>query len=182
VTSTISTRDGDEMFAKFAIRDLSIMAAAILFWWMAADLSSGSGPVGDLTGVIGGALFTLGAYFVHEWGHLLGALATHSVVEPGRSLRSGFLFSFSAEKNSLRQFLVMSFSGFLATGIVAWFAYVVLPDHYLATRVARGAVVFLGSLTVLLEFPLVIWGLLRGGVPPPVAVQPETKIVAEPAT
>lgn len=161
------------MFVKFAIRDLSIIGVAILFWWLAADLSAGTGPIGDLTGLIGGALFTLGAYFLHEWGHLLGALATRSVVEPGRSLRSGFLFSFSAEKNSLRQFLVMSFSGFFATGVVVWIAYAILPGDYLATRVARGAVVFLGSLTVFLEFPLVIWGLLRGSVPPPVAVQPE---------
>jgi hypothetical protein len=169
------------MFIKFAIRDLSIISVAVLFWWLAADLSAGTGPISDLTGLVGGALFTLGAYFLHEWGHLLGALATQSVVEPGRSLRSGFLFSFSAEQNSLRQFLVMSFSGFFATGVVAWFAYAVLPDQYLATRVARGAVVFLGSLTVILEFPLVVWGLLRGGVPPPVAIQPETKIVAESA-
>jgi hypothetical protein len=167
------------MFVKFAIRDSSIIAVAILFWWLAADLSSGAGPISDLTGLIGGVLFTLGAYFLHEWGHLLGALATNSAVEPGQSLRSGFLFNFSAEKNTLRQFLVMSFSGFFATGVVAWFAYAVLPDQYLATRVARGAVVFLGSLTVLLEFPLVVWGLLRGGVPPPVAVRPEPKIVAE---
>jgi hypothetical protein len=169
------------MFVKFAIRDLSIIAAGVLFWWLAASLSAGSGPIGDLTGVIGGVLFTLGAYFLHEWGHLLGALATRSVVEPGRSLKSGFLFSFSAERNSLRQFLIMSFSGFFATGVVAWFVYAVLPDEYLATRVARGAVVFLGSLTVFLEFPLVIWGVLRGAVPPPVAVLPETKIVAESA-
>lgn len=167
------------MFLRFAIRDLSVIAGAALFWWLAAGLSAGTGPVGDLTGLVGGVLFTLGAYFLHEWGHLLGALATGSTVEPGRSLRSGFLFSFSAEKNSLRQFLVMSFSGFLATAVVAWFAYAVLPDRYLATRVARGAVVFLGSLTVFLEFPLVVWGVLRGSVPPPVAVLPENEVVGE---
>lgn len=168
------------MFFKFAIRDSSIVAVTLLFWSLAAHLSAGTGPIGDLTGVIGGVLLALCVYFLHEWGHLLGALATRSVVEPGRSLHSGFLFSFSAEKNSLRQFLVMSFSGFFATAVAAWFVYSVLPGEYLATRVARGAVVFLGSLTVFLEFPLVIWGVLRGGVPPPVAVQPESKVIAQP--
>ena len=79
----------------------------------------------------------------------------HTVRAPG-SLRSASLFSFDSRANSRRQFLIMSFSGFAVTGLAVALVYTVLPEGELATRVARGVVLFLTALTVVLEFPLVV--------------------------
>jgi hypothetical protein len=60
----------------------------------------------------------------------------------------------------------MSFSGFLVTGLTLWAVYTQLPSEWLATRVARGAVLFLAALTVFIELPLVLYSLLFNQVPP----------------
>lgn len=153
------------MLQRFALRDGGIVVAAALAWWALAGVSAGSGPLGDLSGVVAGLLIGASALVLHEWGHLLAGLAAGAAVRVNENLRSTFLFSFDAERSSLRQFLVMSVGGFLVTGGFLWVAYGALPDGLLATRVARGAVMFLASLTVLLEFPLVAIALYRGRAP-----------------
>ena len=125
------------MYAKFAVRDASLIAAAFLFWWVAADLSGGSGAIADFTGFVAGLLVGATGFILHEWGHLLAAFASRSAVEPNRKLRSGFIFSFDARSNSLGQFLVMSSGGFVVTAAIVWSFYAFLPDHLLATRIAR---------------------------------------------
>jgi hypothetical protein len=73
------------------------------------------------------------------------------------------------------------------TGVVLWAVYSVLPSEWLATRVARGAVLFLAALTVFLEFPLVIYSLVRNQVPPvetvdnPLRRQPKRETEADAA-
>jgi len=162
------------MFSKLLARDLAILGIAVLAWQVAAPFSAGAGAVSDLSGVLLGALAGAGAFLVHEWGHLLGALASRSVVQPAASLRSPFVFRFDSRSNSRGQFLVMSFAGFVATAAVVWAAYAVLPSELLASRVARGAVVFLAVLGVVLEVPLVIYALVSGRVPPLEAQQRAT--------
>jgi hypothetical protein len=103
---------------------------------------------------------------LHEWGHLLGALATRSRVLPPDRLGSGYLFSFDSRTNSRSQFLVMSFSGFVVTGLAIVCALGPLDEPLLASRVARGAIAFLASLTVFIEFPLVIYSLVTSRLPP----------------
>jgi hypothetical protein len=154
------------MFVKLLARDLAVIGVALLAWQLAAPLSAGTDAVSDFTGVVAGLLVGASAFILHEWGHLLGALASRSAVRPPTSLRSPFVFTFESRANSRRQFLVMSFAGFAATALVVWGAYVLLPPELLATRVARGAVVFLAFLGVVLEVPLVIYSLLAGRVPP----------------
>jgi len=154
------------MFGRMALRDLSIIALALGLWWLLAGYSAGEGALADLTGIVTGTLVGVGAYFVHEWGHLAGALATGSKVEPATSLKSGFLFSFDSKANDRRQFLAMSFSGFAATGLVVWAFYGFLPDEYLATRVARGFAMVGVFLLFTIELPLVGWALLGNGLPP----------------
>ena len=154
------------MFAKLLARDLAILGVALVAWQLAAPLSAGTGAVSDVSGVLLGLLFGAGAFLLHEWGHLLGALATGSAVKPPASLRSPFVFSYESRTNSRRQFLAMSFAGFAATALVVWVAYAVLPSGLLATRVARGLVVFLTFLTVVLEVPLVLYSLVSRKVPP----------------
>ena len=154
------------MFLKLVASDLVIAAIAVFAWRLAAPLSAGTGAVSDLTGVVVGLLIGACAFLAHEWGHLLGALATRSAVRPAESLRSAFVFQFDSRNNSRRQFLVMSFAGFAATAAVVWVAYAILPPDLLASRVARGAIVFLAFLGVVLEVPLVVYSIVARRVPP----------------
>jgi hypothetical protein len=153
-------------FGRMALRDAGIVAAALLLWSRLSHLSAGSGVVGDVTGVLLGLGLGVCGFLAHEWGHLLGALAVRSRVRPAATLRSVYLFSFDSRLNSRRQFLVMSVGGFIVTGALIWAAYFVLPDGELASRVARGVIAALASLTVLIELPLVGWALLRPTLPP----------------
>lgn len=159
------------MAVKFALRDSAILATAALFWWLAAGLSGGPGAVADFTGLLAGLGVGASAYVLHEWGHLLAGLATGSVLQLNANLRSPFSFRFDAERNSIRQFVVMSLGGFAVTAAAVTFAYGALPDGLLATRVARGAVLALAFLTFVLELPLLLYGLARGRVPAEAAVK-----------
>jgi hypothetical protein len=160
------------MFLKLAVRDFALVVAAAAVWVLLAGHSAGTGFVGDLSGVVAGLALGVSAYLLHEWGHLLAAVAARSVVTPAARLASPFVFGFDAERNGLRQFLVMSAGGFVATGLLVWGFYARLPDDLLASHVARGVVGFLALLVVVLELPLVVWGLVTRGVPAPVDVKP----------
>jgi hypothetical protein len=151
---------------KLLARDLAIVTVAVLAWWFVAPLSAGGGAIADVSGFAAGLLLAACAYFAHEWGHLLGAVASRSAVRPPASLRSPFVFAFDSKRNSRRQFLAMSFAGFAATGAAIWAVYALLPADWLATRVARGAVLFLGVLGLVLEVPLVVYSLVSRRVPP----------------
>lgn len=155
------------MFARLALRDLIVTGMVIVAWtWLAPLTAADGGVVADFVGVPLGLSVALACYFGHEWGHLAGALATGSRVRAPERLSSPSLFSFDSKANGRRQFLVMSFSGFAMTGVALAVVYGLLPDGLLATRVARGAVLFLTALTVFVEFPLVIWSLVRDDLPP----------------
>jgi len=158
------------MFGQFALRDLAIVMTTILVWHFAAAASAGSGPASDLAGVVAGFLVGASGFVLHEWGHVVGAVVAGAAIHPNSHLKSGFLFSFDTEKSSLMQFLVMSVGGFLVTGALLWLVYGILPDALFATRVARGLALFLTSLTVLLEFPLVAIALIKGRAPAQAAV------------
>ncbi|HSQ01383.1 MAG TPA: hypothetical protein VL049_29530 [Candidatus Dormibacteraeota bacterium] len=152
------------MFAKLLGRDLGIAAVVILAWWLAAPLSAGNGPVADLSGtLLGVGAFVIG-HLTHEWGHLVGALLAGSRVGAPASLGSPFLFSFDSKRNSQRQFVIMSLSGFAVTGVALFVVYGLLPEPLLATRVARGLIVFGAALTLLLEVPLLTISLLQGSI------------------
>jgi len=160
------------MFFKLAVRDLGVVGVAAGLWYLLAGHSAGAGFVSDLSGVVAGLAAGASAYVLHEWGHLLAAFACRSSVTPGAHLSSTFVFGFDAERNTLGQFLVMSVGGFAATALLVWGFYAYLPDDLLASRVARGVVVFLALLTIVLEFPLVVWSLVTRAVPGPADVKP----------
>lgn len=158
------------MLLRFAVRDLVIVSLAGLAWWALAARSAGTGFAADLSGWIVGILLFACAYLAHEWSHYLGAIAAGARVGVGENLASGFLFSFGAEGNTLGQFVVMSLAGFAATAAAIAFFYIALPDAYLATRVARGGALFLALLGLVLELPLLIYGLVTRSVPKQAAV------------
>ncbi len=162
------------MFGRIALRDGLFVAVAFLSWQGFAQLTAADGALADALGVVLGLSVALACYFGHEWGHLLGALATGSKVAAPEKLTGLSLFSFDSKVNDRRQFLVMSFSGFAMTGVALAVVYFLLPDGLLATRVARGGVLFLTTLTVVLEFPLVVWALVRQDLPPVEAFESRT--------
>ncbi|RIL02587.1 MAG: hypothetical protein DCC71_16200 [Proteobacteria bacterium] len=159
------------MLLRFAIRDAAIALAATAVWLLAARHSGGAGALADLTGVVAGLLVGVTAAVSHEWGHLLAGAAAGGRMRINADLRSQFLFSFDADASTLRQFVVMSLGGFVVTGLFVWLVYALLPDGLLATRVARGAVLFLASLGFVIELPLLLVALARGRVPGVAAVK-----------
>ena len=154
------------MLLRLAARDLAFVVGFVALWWLTAGLSSGDGVRSDFFGFVAGIALGACAVVLHEWGHLLGALASRSVVRFAESLRSFFVFSFDSRLNSRRQFLSMSFGGLIATAAAVWLFYSFLPDEQLASRVARGVALFLAFLGVFIEVPLVFWALLRSDLPP----------------
>ena len=160
------------MLYRFLIRDLVIVAVAAIAWWLLAARSAGTDFVADLSGWVVGILLFACAYVAHEWSHYLGAVVSGGRADIGDNLGSGFLFSFGPEGNTLGTFVAMSLSGFVATGAAVAFFYLGLPDEYLATRVARGGVLFLTMLGVVLELPLLLFGLVTRSVPKQAAVIP----------
>ena len=160
------------MLYRFVIRDLILVALAGAAWVLLAARSAGDGFVADLSGWVVGVLLFVSAYLAHEWSHYLGAILSGGKADIGDNLASGFLFSFAPEGNTLGTFVAMSLAGFAATGAAVAFFYLGLPDEYLATRVARGGVLFLTMLGVMLELPLLLYGLATRSVPKQAAVQP----------
>lgn len=154
------------MWLRLALRDLVLLAAFAVLWGWAAPLTAADGFAADFLGLAAGLGIGIGHYLLHEWGHAAGGLATGSSIRPAPSLRGLSLFSFDSKTNTRRQFVVMSLCGFLVTGLVLLGVYTWLPSDWLATRVARGAVLFLVALTVFVEFPLVIYALITGRLPP----------------
>lgn len=152
------------MIWKFVLRDSGIVAAAVLAWWTLAGYSAGSGPVADATGIVCGGLGGAVAFVLHEWGHLLAGLLAGGTFPVAKSLQSPFLFEIDAD-NEVRPFTIMSLGGFAVTVAGILFVYTQLPGELLATRVVRGIVVFLASLTLFLEVPLLLFTIWTGEIP-----------------
>lgn len=152
------------MVWKLAARDAALVVAATLVWQVAAERSAAPGPAADMLGVVAGGLVGAVGFVLHEWGHLLAGLAAGGRFPVTSDLRSPFLFGIDPS-NFLREFTLMSLGGFAVTAATIAFVYLVLPDGYLATRVARGIVVFLATLTVVLEVPLLLFAIATGKIP-----------------
>ena len=155
-----------QSFSRFLARDLLILLLVAALWWAFADLSLGKGLLSDFVGLILGVGLGVCVFLVHEWGHLLGALGTGSQVFAPKSLQSVYLFSFDSKNNTRRQFLIMSISGFAVTGLALVCAYGPLDGPMQASRVARGAIAVLASLTLFIEFPIAIWSIFSPSLPP----------------
>ena len=149
---------------KFVLRDAGIVLLAVAAWWALAAYSAGDGPWADLTGLACGALGGAVAFVLHEWGHLLAGLAAGGTFPVSDDVRSPFLFVIDPD-NSVRQFTIMSLGGFAVTVLGILFVYSQLPVELLATRVVRGIVMFLASLTLLLEVPLLLFTIWSGEIP-----------------
>ena len=152
------------MFRGFALRDVTILVVTMVLW----RLSSSVEPATTLAAVLSisaGVGAAICAFNLHEWGHLLGARLTHSVYTPARRLISPFLFSYDAEHNTRRQFLIMSLAGFAATAVFVSGFLLWMPQDQQAGRIALRGALILAGLTVLIEFPIFFRTLFGGTVP-----------------
>lgn len=152
------------MFRRFAIRDLTILLGTVGLWWLSLETHAHS-TLASVLSIGAGLGAAVCAYNLHEWGHLIGAHLTRSVYVPAKRLISPFLFSYDAERNTRRQFLVMSLAGFVATalfvaGFVLW-----MPQDQQAGRIALRGALILAGLTVLIEFPIFFRALFGNKVP-----------------
>ncbi|MBO6657641.1 MAG: hypothetical protein JJ934_12135 [Pseudomonadales bacterium] len=107
----------------------------------------------------------LSAYLFHEWAHWLGARLVNAKIDSPDFILSPFLFSFDSEANSTRQFVHMTWPGFLATAIYITAYDLLLPDT-LWGQIAWWMAVALTLATVIIEGPLALWAVLREDLPP----------------
>lgn len=152
------------MFRGFVIRDLTILMATIGFWWLSLSAEPGT-TLASVLSISAGVGAAICAYNLHEWGHLIGARLTHSVYVPAKRLISPFLFSYDAEHNTRKQFLIMSLAGFAATAVFLAAFLLWMPQDQQAGRIALRAAVFLAGLTVVIEFPIFFRTLFGTRVP-----------------
>ena len=151
--------------AKILLRDLALIVLAVTLLALSHRVEASASPLRIPLALLAGAMLTVAGYLVHEWGHLLGALMSRSVVHLPETVATLFLFKFDTGRNDRRQFLWMSAGGFIASiAVVAVFAATLSTD-FVADRVALG----LTGLGVLATFVLEIppaWRVLRGAALP----------------
>ena len=141
-----------------ALLALSLFAAADS-WFMLSGLGLAQG-MGVITGVLAGlALPTL----VHEWFHYFGArVSGGSYTIPDKL--GLFVYDWKFEKNSVRQFYVMSIGGTIGSLIAIYFLFSALPPESVgrATLLAAsvGSLGFAGAI----EWP-VLWRTRNSGNP-----------------
>jgi|GEM_PF-3464429 len=115
---------------RFAARDAVLVLLALSFWFLATTVQTLALPAAIGAGLV--------AFQLHEWGHWLGARTPGTIISPVISLLPPFLFNFDSAANSRRQFLAMSWPGFVAT---AWFFVEFqwwLPPSHPATKLTQG--------------------------------------------
>lgn len=141
-------------FWAFAIRDSLLVAVTVALWMLTLQTGAAHGVGGVALHVITGLMTVLCGFFLHEWGHMLGAWSAGSAFElPARLTESPFLFRFNNVRNSREQFCVMSLGGFASSILFVAFLLLVLPGHLLASTVAQGLTAIGVLATLIIEVP-----------------------------
>ncbi|HEY3700585.1 MAG TPA: hypothetical protein VGK97_14715 [Spongiibacteraceae bacterium] len=110
--------------------------------------------------------------FIHEWGHLTGALLTGSKVYAQPRLFAYALFHFDGKQNNARQFIAMSSGGFVAGALVIGAIIVFAPLDSLVAKLALLVLSLNMIATIVYEFPET-WRVVSGApVPTGAAFEP----------
>ena len=147
-------------FQKFIFRDGVLIFATGLGWLLLASFSAGQGLLAETIAVLLGVLGGLCAWVLHEWGHVLAAKSVGSTLRAPTKLFSVYLFGFDNKAHTRGQFVVMALGGFLATALVFAFVMLCLPQDLLAAKVFRSLVLLEIAVTVALEVPGLILGIV----------------------
>lgn len=148
-------------FVRFAVRDAVLLAITLAV--VALDARFGDrGAPGVTAGVLAGLLVPYAGFLVHEWGHLAGTLLSGGRAHAPASLATFFLFFFDVEASTRRQFLWMSYGGYLATlGVIALLAAWIDPSRTSGLVALVLSVIGIG-VTFARELPTT-WRVARGG-------------------
>jgi hypothetical protein len=152
-------------YARHALRDAAILAAALALWSIDSRLRGAPGAGPALAAGAAGAVTALAGYLGHEWGHLLGGRLGGAVLHPPAHVTDPFLFRFDADRNGRAQFAAMSLGGFAASAAIVAALLAWLPLDALSGRVALGLTAAGVLATLVLEVPPFV-RVLRGGAIP----------------
>jgi hypothetical protein len=151
---------------RMALRDALLLALALAAWVAVAALDPALSPWLTIgVAIVAVVLTSLAIYLVHEWGHLIGAWLGGATVEVADRPTAVFLFRFDTGRSSRREFLAMSYGGFVASVLSVALLLVVLPFDGaagVAGKVAIGLAVLGVFTTFALEGPTA-WRVARGG-------------------
>lgn len=150
---------------RLLVRDLAIGALAVAVLQASHALDGGDSAARWPLAALAGVLLALAGYLAHEWGHLLGALASRSRVELPAGLATVFLFKFDIGANDRRQFLWMSAGGFVASALIVVLYFGLLSFGRPADAIALALTVLGVLATAVLELPPA-WRVLRGDALP----------------
>lgn len=162
------------MFLKFALRDSLLLLVCLLFWRWDFALVAQNKSSWLLIGfaVLTTAITYVVNLFVHEWGHLIGALLTGSKVYAQPRLFAYALFHFDGKQNNARQFIAMSSGGFVVGVLVIGAIIALAPLDSLVAKLALLVLSLNMIATIVYEFPET-WRVLRGApVPTGAAFEP----------
>lgn len=145
-------------FLTFALRDLLVIAMMLVAWWAEGRWA---GVTGTLLAVAAGVLTTVVAFIAHEWGHLVGCWLSGARVHAADRLLSVLLFSFNVKHNDRRQFLALSWGGYLASLLALGAIALTVPTDRLAGWVTWSLTAVGLVVTFVLEVPTTI-RVMRG--------------------
>lgn len=144
-------------------RDALLSACAVLALALDARARSAdpaaSGSIA--LGVTAGILVAVAGFLLHEWGHWLGARVTGSAMHYPRTVFAPLLFHFDTRVNDRRQFLAMSFGGYLASVVGVGLVLALTDRGAWSGRVALALTVAGMLVTAALEVPTTV-RVLRG--------------------
>lgn len=141
------------------------MAVVGVLWLIEARLPHTSSWATQAFRVFVGLATVVPGALLHEWGHLVAALATRSQVHYPAGWIDKLLFDFDVETNDRRQFLIMSAGGYLGSAIgVALFVWL-LPLDRLSGQVALAGAALGMVVSMIIEMPTTI-RVLFGHAPP----------------
>jgi hypothetical protein len=120
------------------------------------------GSTAIAVGIVTGSFVVLCGFLVHEWGHLAGCFLSGAEVHAPKRLGTVFLFHYGVTRSTPKQFLWMSYGGYLAS-IVGMAVILAWAD--LSSVSGLTAVVLAGlgvAVTFALEIPTT-FRVARGG-------------------
>jgi hypothetical protein len=153
-------------FWTLAIRDTLLVALAVVLWHYTLQSGPAHGAAAYALHIGTGLMTVLCGFFLHEWGHLVGAwTAGAAFVLPASPMETPFLFRFNNVRNSVGQFTAMSMGGFVASILFVGWLPLGLPQNLLASYVAEGLTALGVLATLVIEVPGLV-KVMRGAPMP----------------
>ncbi len=156
---------------QVAMRHGAVFLGALTLWGSAAFWAflSGQTLVQGLAPLDAVAVSLVLAFLTHEWGHFAGARLGGAVSPVLKEPRSFFMFSFTHELNSRRQFLMMSAGGPLGNWFLVLLAFLLLPLETLSQATLLATIAAIAVNVSVFELPII--HRVRAGADPEQTLQ-----------